>query len=91
MTKPLPASAGIDMNQTPLSSFIEAMLNTLIGYFLNLGVQLVVYPWFGATFTFGQNIQIGLIFMVVSISRSYVIRRWFNARLRATAQRLAGV
>ena len=78
------------MSQTPLSSFIEAMLNTLIGYFLNLGVQLVVYPWFGATFTFGQNIQIGLIFMVVSISRSYVIRRWFNARLRAAAQKLAG-
>lgn len=78
------------MNQTPLSSFIEAMLNTLIGYFLNLGVQLVVYPWFGATFTFGQNIQIGLIFMVVSISRSYVIRRWFNSRLRAAAQSLAG-
>ena len=42
------------MNQTRLGSFIEAMLNTLIGYFLNLGVQLVVYPFFGATFTFGQ-------------------------------------
>lgn len=78
------------MSQTPLSSFIEAMFNTLIGYFLNLGVQLVVYPWFGATFTFCQNIQIGLLFMVVSILRSYVIRRWFNARLRSAAQLLAG-
>jgi membrane protein implicated in regulation of membrane protease activity len=77
------------MNQTRLGSLIEALLNTLIGYFLNLGVQLVVYPFFGATFTFGQNIQIGLIFMVVSISRSYVIRRWLNQRLHAAAQHLA--
>ena len=66
------------------------MLNTLIGYFLNLGVQLVVYPFYGATFTFGQNIQIGLIIMVVSITRSYVIRRWANGRLRSAAQALAG-
>ena len=78
------------MNQTRLGSFIEAMLNTLIGYFLNLGVQLVVYPFFGATFTFGQNIEIGLIFMVVSISRSYAIRRWANKRLHAAAAALAG-
>ena len=44
----------------------------------------------GATFTFSQNIQIGLIFMAVAIARSYVIRRWFNARIHAAAMRLAG-
>jgi hypothetical protein len=76
--------------QSRLSSFYEALANTLIGYFINLGVQLVVYPWFGATFSFKQNIAIGLIFMVVSITRSFVIRRWFNARLHAFATRLAG-
>lgn len=78
------------MNQSRLGSFIEAMLNTLLGYFLNLAVQLVVYPFYGATFTFSQNIQIGLIFMVVSITRGYVIRRWANGRLHAAAQALAG-
>ena len=49
-----------------------------------------VYPMFGAAFTFAQNIQIGLIFMVVAIVRSYIIRRWFNARIHAAALRLAG-
>lgn len=73
------------MAQTKLSSLVEAWMNTLIGYFLNLAVQLLVYPFFGATFTFSQNIQIGLIFMAVSIVRSYVIRRWFNARIHAAA------
>ncbi len=68
------------MTQSRLQSFVEAWLNTFIGYFINLAVQLVVYPLFGAAFTFGQNILIGLIFMVVSIARSYVLRRLFNAR-----------
>lgn len=76
--------------QSRLSSFIESMANVLIGYFVSLLVQLIVYPMFGAAFTFAQNVQIGLIFMVVAIVRSYVIRRWFNARIHAAALRLAG-
>lgn len=76
--------------QSRLSSFIESMANVLIGYFVSLLVQLVVYPLYGVTFTFSQNIQIGLIFMAVAIVRSYVIRRWFNARIHAAAMRLAG-
>lgn len=67
----------LDM-QSRLQSFIEAWANTLIGYFVNLAVQLLVYPLYGATFTFSQNIQIGLIFMMVSIVRSYMLRRGFN-------------
>jgi len=64
--------------QSRLQSFLEAWSNTIIGYVLNLAVQLLVYPLFGAKFTFSQNIQIGLIFMLVSITRSYFLRRWFN-------------
>lgn len=64
--------------QSRIQSLIEAWANTIIGYLINLGVQLVVYPLYGATFTFGQNIQIGLIFMAVSIARSYGLRRAFN-------------
>ena len=65
-----------------MQSFIEAWSNTFIGYFVNLLVQLVVYPLYGATFTFGQNIQIGLIFMGVSITRSYALRRFFNKKVK---------
>lgn len=78
------------MSQSRLSSLIEAMMNTVIGYVINLGVQLLVYPLYGAVFTFGQNVQIGLIFMIVSIVRSYAIRRWWNQRLHRAAQLLAG-
>lgn len=78
------------MTQSKLGSFIEALANTLIGYVINLGVQLVLYPLYGATFTFGQNLQIGLAFMVVSLLRSYGLRRFFNAKLHAAVQRLLG-
>jgi hypothetical protein len=69
--------------QTRLGSFVEAAAQTLIGYVINLGVQLVLYPIFGAKFTIGQNLLIGCVFMVVSIVRGFVLRRWFNARLHA--------
>lgn len=71
--------------QSRIQSLIEAWSNTIIGYFINLAVQLVVYPFYGATFTFSQNVQIGLIFMVVSIARSYALRRAFNALHRRQA------
>lgn len=71
--------------QSRLQSMIEAWANTIIGYFINLAVQLMVYPIYGATFTFGQNVQIGLIFMVVSIARSYSLRRAFNTLHRRVA------
>ena len=64
--------------QTKLQSFLEACSNTFIGYAINILVQLIVYPLYGAKFTLGQNIQIGLIFMAVSLTRSFVLRRFFN-------------
>lgn len=76
--------------QSRLSSFIESMANVFIGFAISFIVQLIVYPMFGVTFSLTQNFQIGLIFMVVAIARSYVIRRWFNARIHAAAIRLAG-
>jgi hypothetical protein len=38
----------------------------------------MVFPLFGLHATIGQNIQIGAIFTVVSIARSYALRRLFE-------------
>jgi len=79
------------MSQSKVGSFLEALTHTFIGYFLSLIVQFIVYPLYGATFTIQQNIEIGLIFMVVSTVRGYVIRRWFNERIhRATIKMFGG-
>lgn len=77
------------MNQSRLSSLIEAVINVAIGFFISLALTAVVLPAYGHAVTFGQNLQITAIFTVASIARSYCVRRWFNARIHRTATRLA--
>ena len=79
------------MNQTKLGSFIEAWVNVFIGFWINFAANLVILPLFGFEgLTLATNFYIGLAYTVVSVARSYVIRRWFNARLHSAAERLAG-
>lgn len=77
------------MNQTRLGSFIEACVNVLIGFGINFAANLVVLPAFGLPVTASAAFGIGLVFTVISVARTYAIRRWFNARLHAAALRLA--
>lgn len=79
------------MNQTKLGSFIEACINVLIGFSINFCANLLILPYFGFhELTLSTNFKIGLAFTVVSVIRSYVIRRWFNARLHQAAIKLSG-
>lgn len=79
------------MTQTRLGSFIEAWVNVFIGFWINFAANLLILPAFGFTgLTLATNFYIGLAYTVVSVARSYVIRRWFNARLHGAAERLAG-
>lgn len=64
--------------QTKKHSLIESFTNVAVGYTINLGVQLIVFPLFGFNVTMADNLLIGLIFTVVSIARSYTLRRLFN-------------
>jgi hypothetical protein len=64
--------------QTHLHSTIEALLNTLIGFTINIVVQIYTFKAFGIQVTIAENFEIGFVFLVVSTLRSYVIRRWFN-------------
>lgn len=78
------------MNQTRLGSFIEACINTAIGFVVSMALSMVVYPMFGHSFTLAQNFGITVIFTVASVARGYAVRRWFNARIHRAAVRLAG-
>lgn len=77
------------MTQTRLGSLIEALINIAIGFGINFAANLLIFPHFGFHITLSENFVMGLIYTAISIVRSYVIRRWFNARLHAAAQRLA--
>jgi hypothetical protein len=81
------------MNQTRLESFLESIVNILIGYFVALISQIIVFPMVDIDVPITTNLVIGLWFTLISLARSYVIRRWFNAGLHkvvvAAAKKLA--
>ena len=64
--------------QTRLQSAIEACANVLVGYLVAILSQIVVFPWFGIHIPLSSNLAIGAWFTVISLVRSYVLRRWFN-------------
>jgi hypothetical protein len=69
------------MTQSRAMSFIESLAQVVIGYFVSLMAQLVIFPLFGMRVSLSDNLLIGLCFLVVSLARSYVLRRVFNARI----------
>ena len=79
------------MSQSKKGSLIEALINTTIGFGINFTANLVILPLFGfENLTLETNFYIGIAYTVVSVARSYVVRRWFNAHIERAAKRLAG-
>lgn len=64
--------------QTRVQSAIEASANVVVGYVVALLSQLLVFPIFGIHIPLSSNLAIGAWFTVISLIRSYVLRRWFN-------------
>lgn len=64
--------------QSRLQSLLEALANVVLGYGVALGAQLLVFPLFGIHLPLASNLAIGIIFTVVSLIRSYLLRRFFN-------------
>lgn len=72
------------MKQTRVMSLIEAITNVVVGYGVAVVAQILVFPVFGLQTTLVQNLKMGGIFALVSMSRSFVLRRLFEAaRVRA--------
>ena len=64
--------------QSKLQSLLESLSNIAIGYSVAVLSQLLVFPLFDIDVTLGDNLLIGAYFTAISLSRSYIIRRWFN-------------
>lgn len=65
------------MTQSRTFSAIEAATNTAVGYVVALMSQIAVFPLFGIHIPFSSNLAISAWFTVISLLRSYVLRRWF--------------
>ena len=64
------------MKQSRLMSLAEAIANVAIGYSVT---QILIFPIFGLHTTLAQNLKMGLVFTIVSIARSFALRRLFEA------------
>ena len=67
------------MKQSRLMSMVEAIANVIAGYVLAVATQIVVFPWFGIETGLAEHMTIGLVFVGVSLARSFVLRRLFEA------------
>jgi hypothetical protein len=77
------------VSQTRKGSFIEAIINVIIGFSINFVANLLILPLIGFQITVGQNLFIGLLYTIISIARSYCIRRWFNYYIVKAARSLS--
>ncbi len=66
--------------QTKYQSLIESLTNILIGYLTALLSQVLIFPLFDIDVSFQDNLLIGLYFTVISLLRSYLVRRCFNKK-----------
>jgi len=64
--------------QSRRRSATEAIMNVIIGYMVAVFANLTVLPAFGYNVTLSDGAAIGLAFTIISLIRSYVIRRVFN-------------
>lgn len=77
------------MTQSRLESLLESIANILIGYCIALASQLILFPLYGIHIALTTNLWIGFWFTLVSLVRSYLLRRYFNQRLKKAIHNLA--
>ena len=66
------------MTQSRTMSAAESVANVAIGFGIALATQVVVFDALKIPVSLEQNLCIGVVFTVVSLVRSYLLRRVFN-------------
>ncbi|TXM68312.1 hypothetical protein [Methylobacterium sp. WL120] len=69
------------MKQSRWMSLMEAVANNVIAFVISVAANQLVLPLFGLTVSLAQSIGITVFFTVISIIRSYVVRRIFDGLL----------
>ena len=66
------------MKQTKLMSLTESLINICVGFGISLGAQATFLPMLGVEVHLMQNLYFALIMTVISIGRSFTLRRLFE-------------
>lgn len=64
--------------QTRKQSLFEAIINVMVGLGVSMALNFAIFPAFGWHISLQQNLTLGVIYTIVSIARSYCLRRFFN-------------
>lgn len=67
------------MTQSRTDSLLESAANIAVGIGVAFLSQLVIFPLYGVHVPVSTNLEITLWFTLVSLVRSYCLRRWFNS------------
>ena len=60
-----------------VKSLIEAIFNIFVGFSINFVANIIVLPYFGFAASTKVYFMIGLVYTIISIARSYLLRRLF--------------
>ena len=66
------------MTQSHTHSLLEAVANTAVGFAVSVLAVQTLFPLIGVRMTMAENLAATSIMTVVSILRSYALRRAFN-------------
>uniref|UniRef100_UPI004047C3DB DUF7220 family protein n=1 Tax=Yoonia sp. TaxID=2212373 RepID=UPI004047C3DB len=67
------------MKQSRTMSLAESVANIVLGYGIALVSQILLFPVFGMHMTLAQNLKLAGAFTIISICRSFALRRLFEA------------
>lgn len=66
------------MTQSRRMSLVEAATNVVVGYWLAVLTQILVFRWFDLCISLGENLALGGIFTAISLVRGFTLRRLFE-------------
>lgn len=70
------------MAQSRTMSLVEVVTGSVIAFLVSIWANWAVLPLFGFHVRIEQSLAITLIFTVIPIVRSYLVRRFFEVYLR---------
>ena len=66
--------------QTKKHSLLESFQNIVVGYAVAILSQVIIFPRFNIDIPLSDNLLIGCYFSIISIGRSYALRRYHNRK-----------
>ncbi|MDP3961980.1 MAG: hypothetical protein Q8Q26_18280 [Pseudorhodobacter sp.] len=67
------------MIQSRFMSLVESITNVVVGFGIAILTQVLVFPIFGFHAAASEHLAIAGVFTVVSLARSFLLRRFFEA------------